>query len=60
MLRSELVRALTLLTLWSLGAPLFAIPPERDFSGNWILMETRSNWRALGVEPEPFLTVTAG
>jgi hypothetical protein len=42
----------------TLGAPLFAIPPERDFSGNWILLETRSNWRALGVEPEPFLTVT--
>ncbi len=52
------MRALAFLTLWSLGAPLFAIPPERDFSGSWILLETRSNWRTLGTEPEPFLTVT--
>jgi type IV secretion system protein VirB10 len=32
--------------------------PERDFSGNWILMETRSDWRRLKMEPEPFLTVS--
>jgi type IV secretion system protein VirB10 len=42
----------------SFVSPLLAIDAERDFSGNWILMEGRSDWRALGVEPEPFLTVT--
>jgi hypothetical protein len=52
------VRALTVLISWSLAAPLFATAPERDFSGSWILMETRSDVRALGVDPEPFLTVT--
>jgi hypothetical protein len=58
MVRSWLVRALCVLSVWSLAAPLLAITPDRDFSGNWILMETRSDWRALGAEPEPFLTVT--
>lgn len=41
-----------------LGSSLFAIEAERDFSGNWILMEGRSDWRTLGMEPEPFLTIT--
>ncbi len=54
----QTVRALTLVLSWSLAAPLFAIAPERDFSGNWILIESRSDWRTLGQEPEPFLTVT--
>ena len=36
---------------------LCAIEPERDFTGNWILMEARSDWRRLAAEPEPFLTV---
>ena len=41
-----------------LGAvPLFAIDAERDFSGSWILIESRSDLRAFGSEPEPFLTV---
>jgi hypothetical protein len=39
-------------------APLAAIEADRDFSGSWILMEARSDSRALGIEPEPFLTVT--
>lgn len=38
--------------------PLPAIDAERDFSGNWILVESRSDFRTLGAEPEPFLTVT--
>jgi hypothetical protein len=37
--------------------PLLAIDADRDFTGNWILMESSSDWRALGLEPEPFLTV---
>jgi hypothetical protein len=35
-----------------------AAAPERDFSGNWILVYERSNTRALGTEPEAVLTVT--
>jgi type IV secretion system protein VirB10 len=35
-----------------------AAPPERDFSGSWILVYERSNTRALGAEPETVLTVT--
>jgi type IV secretion system protein VirB10 len=35
-----------------------AAAPERDFSGNWILVYERSNTRALGAEPESVLTVT--
>jgi type IV secretion system protein VirB10 len=50
------IRALIL--LGSVVAPLFAIDAERDFSGNWILVEERSNFRSLGMEPEPFLTIT--
>jgi type IV secretion system protein VirB10 len=46
-----------ILVFWSVVTPLFAIEAERDFSGSWILVETRSDWRALGAEPEPFLTV---
>src|SRR5215475_2874998 len=47
-----------LLVLGSLLTPIFAADAERDFSGNWILMYERSNTRALGGEPEPFLTIT--
>jgi len=39
-------------------ASLPAVGPERDFSGNWILVYERSNTRALGAEPESVLTVT--
>ncbi len=35
-----------------------AAAPERDFSGNWILVYERSNTRSLGAEPESVLTVT--
>jgi hypothetical protein len=52
------IKALVLTGLAFLVTPLPAIDAERDFSGNWILMEGRSDWRALGMEPEPFLTVT--
>lgn len=45
------------LVVWSAVTPLLAIEPERDFSGSWILVEERSRAQALGVEPEPFLTV---
>jgi type IV secretion system protein VirB10 len=41
-------------------AVAFSLPataPERDFSGNWILVYERSNTRALGAEPESVLTV---
>jgi type IV secretion system protein VirB10 len=47
-----------LLVLGSLLTPSFAADAARDFSGNWILMYERSNTRALGGEPEPFLTIT--
>jgi hypothetical protein len=50
------LRVVTLLL--SLLTPLLAVDAERDFSGNWILIYERSNTRALGAEPEPFLTVT--
>jgi type IV secretion system protein VirB10 len=46
-----------ILVLWSVVTPLFAIEADRDFSGSWILVEARSDWRALGAESEPFLTV---
>lgn len=42
----------------SVVASLPAAAPERDFSGNWILVYERSNTRALGAEPEAVLTVT--
>jgi hypothetical protein len=41
----------------SLLTPLFAADIDRDFAGNWVLMYERSKTRALGAEPEPFLTV---
>jgi hypothetical protein len=51
-------RAITgCLFLWSVVTPLFAID-DRDFSGNWILDFGRSSVRALGAEPESFLTLT--
>ena len=37
---------------------MFAIDADRDFSGNWILDFGRSSVRALGAEPESFLTLT--
>jgi type IV secretion system protein VirB10 len=43
--------------VWSVVTPLRAVEPERDFSGNWILVESRSDSRRLKMEPEPFLTV---
>lgn len=46
------------LLLSSVAGLLPALEPERDFSGNWILVESRSDWRALGIEPEPYLSVT--
>src|SRR3954453_12013585 len=50
--------AITLvIALWSAVTFLSAIEPDRDFTGNWILMEARSDWRRLGTEPDPFLTV---
>jgi hypothetical protein len=48
----------TALILICAFGPLAAIEPERDFTGNWILVESRSDWRALGAEPEPYLTIT--
>ena len=42
----------------SVVTSLPAASPERDFSGNWILVYERSNTRALGAEPESVLTVT--
>src|SRR5215831_17555528 len=52
------LRAIAILS--GLLTPLvFAADADRDFSGNWILVYDRSNTRALGAEPEPFLTVTA-
>jgi hypothetical protein len=59
MVRSDVRRLLSgILVLGTLLAPLFALPPERDFSGNWILSYERSNLRALGAEPEGLLKVT--
>src|SRR5579883_370096 len=46
------------LLLVSVITSLSAAVPERDFSGDWILVYERSNTRALGVEPEAVLTVT--
>ena len=37
---------------------MFAIDAGRDFTGNWILDFGRSSVRALGAEPESFLTLT--
>jgi type IV secretion system protein VirB10 len=42
----------------SVVTSLPAAAPERDFTGNWILVYDRSNTRALGAEPEAVLTVT--
>src|SRR4051794_33807436 len=47
-----------ILIVWSVVSPLIAIDSDRDFSGNWILDFGRSSVRALGGEPETFLTVT--
>jgi hypothetical protein len=41
----------------ALIAPLFAIDPERDFSGKWFLDARRSNAQSLPMPPEPTLTV---
>ena len=46
------------LILWSVSTPLFAIDGDHDFTGNWILDFGRSSVRALGAEPESFLTLT--
>jgi type IV secretion system protein VirB10 len=50
-------RPAAILIFWSFALPLFAVEPERDFSGNWILVESRSSTTSLGAESEPFLTV---
>jgi type IV secretion system protein VirB10 len=41
----------------ALIAPLFAIDPERDFSGKWFLDARRSNTQSLPTPPEQTLTV---
>ena len=44
--------------MWIVNTPLFAIDSDHDFTGNWILDFGRSSVRALGAEPESFLTLT--